>query len=411
MIRIPASSNYRVDIAKKERFVSSSLIVVLMALFLRPVIWYLELNSVIPPSNFTSWLSALLVLCLTIQMIYGDKLCLTRIDLLTLVFLIICLLIVSYNFFTHGMIYDYAGSSYSTYVTLVILQSVIYFLVGRFFLVPALNKPAALRLSWLLVCLFYLLNYSGEYGGLDLSGIDYKLRGIFLSLADMFALSCFIVITSQKKQTVQVYVFLFSLLILFFLHSRSSLLAFFISGAIFFVRRNAKGNIVFWFTMLVPPLVILLIYFADTIFLANQRMLGFFLNPLADSSLLTRLEQIKIGLSDIYSSPFVGVYGGQIKKFGGIGWYIHNILSYWRQFGLIPFLLVLVLFFFIPLRLLKLQMQLRSKEFDLLFLVFAFSAISVLSSRAFEWYFCWLMVGMTAALVRLPPIISANPDE
>lgn len=48
---------------------------------------------------------------------------------------------------------------------------------------------------------------------------------------------------------------------------------------------------------------------------------------------------------------FWGDFSGQLKHYGddqGTRWggYIHSILSYWRQFGLIPFILFSLLWFY-----------------------------------------------------------------
>ena len=46
------------------------------------------------------------------------------------------------------------------------------------------------------------------------------------------------------------------------------------------------------------------------------------------------------GWVDIKSSPVLGVYGGQMREPDGIfGHYMHNALSAWHQFGLLPFLI------------------------------------------------------------------------
>ena len=55
------------------------------------------------------------------------------------------------------------------------------------------------------------------------------------------------------------------------------------------------------------------------------------------------------GLSDINENFFYGKYGGQIIQYGESGYYIHNILSYWRQFGFITFLLSIIVFIIKPI--------------------------------------------------------------
>lgn len=52
-----------------------------------------------------------------------------------------------------------------------------------------------------------------------------------------------------------------------------------------------------------------------------------------------RLEFLKSGWEGIMSNPFWGDYAGQIREFNDPGSYIHNILSAWRQYGLVSFVL------------------------------------------------------------------------
>ena len=73
-------------------------------------------------------------------------------------------------------------------------------------------------------------------------------------------------------------------------------------------------------------------------------------DPLDTSSLAARNLFLERGIQDIRRSPILGDYGAQMRGPGwdpGLGWvgrfglgaYIHNVLSVWQQFGLIPFLL------------------------------------------------------------------------
>ena len=56
-------------------------------------------------------------------------------------------------------------------------------------------------------------------------------------------------------------------------------------------------------------------------------------------SMAQRTELFWSGLDAIKGSPITGDYAGQIREYGGSGYYIHNALSVWRQFGIVPFIL------------------------------------------------------------------------
>jgi predicted PurR-regulated permease PerM len=58
-----------------------------------------------------------------------------------------------------------------------------------------------------------------------------------------------------------------------------------------------------------------------------------------DASWQQRVQFLRAGVADIKASPLFGIYAGQIKSEGAWGDYIHNVLSVWATYGLVPFLL------------------------------------------------------------------------
>lgn len=64
-----------------------------------------------------------------------------------------------------------------------------------------------------------------------------------------------------------------------------------------------------------------------------------FLNPETWSSYQARQTLLESGVIGILGSPIFGDYAGHVRDSGGTGSYIHNMLSAWRQFGLLTFLL------------------------------------------------------------------------
>lgn len=67
------------------------------------------------------------------------------------------------------------------------------------------------------------------------------------------------------------------------------------------------------------------------------------LNIQSSESASIRGETIRSGLKNIQSSPILGDYGGQIRDLGQFGLYAHNVLSVWQQYGLVSFLVYLIL--------------------------------------------------------------------
>jgi hypothetical protein len=70
-------------------------------------------------------------------------------------------------------------------------------------------------------------------------------------------------------------------------------------------------------------------------------------------SIRERLLMFSHGLADIKANPITGNYAGQTEMRGEFGDYIHNALSAWRQFGLLPFVIYcscIVTAFVLPLK-------------------------------------------------------------
>lgn len=82
-----------------------------------------------------------------------------------------------------------------------------------------------------------------------------------------------------------------------------------------------------------------LILFAHEIpnWFAGSRQAGL-LDLSEDNSWLGRQRLLEIGLQAIRDNPFFGEFAGEVIH-AGQGGYIHNILSVWRQYGIVPFVI------------------------------------------------------------------------
>ena len=112
-----------------------------------------------------------------------------------------------------------------------------------------------------------------------------------------------------------------------------------------------------------------------------------------DTSYIARNKLFDSGLNDILENPLLGKFGGQLtssitdatgRRWGG---YIHNILSYYRQFGLIPFILLVNLLVHSTNKLVK-----TNKKFIPILL---FLLISILFSRSYSFPFVFIIIGVT----------------
>jgi len=117
----------------------------------------------------------------------------------------------------------------------------------------------------------------------------------------------------------------------------------------------------------------------------GSRMLSLFLDAGADGSLQSRSLIMDEGLRRIAQNFLLGDIAGQIKHAYGIaplGSYIHNVLSFWEQFGLVVFLLYIGAWGFLLLEVSRVLRINRAAGLILLF-GFLFALFSMVFARAF----------------------------
>jgi hypothetical protein len=109
-----------------------------------------------------------------------------------------------------------------------------------------------------------------------------------------------------------------------------------------------------------------------------------------------RAQLMRKGMADIAASPILGVYGGQTRDGSLHGAYVHNALSAWSQFGLVPFLLYVGLCFATVAGALLLTEQ-TTLEWRLTLFVGIFTTVLALLLKSVFWAMPALAWGLLAA--------------
>ncbi|WP_153015464.1 O-antigen ligase family protein [Ventosimonas gracilis] len=137
--------------------------------------------------------------------------------------------------------------------------------------------------------------------------------------------------------------------------------------------------------------------------LAKSRQLQL-LNITESSSGIARLDMQDKALDAIRRAPIMGDFAGDVRDYGNTGSYAHNLISAWRQFGILGFLLYTALLIF-PLKVSRklLKNNFHRDEFDLPIITYVFSIFSltlILVSKTIFWplpAFAW---GLAVACCR-----------
>jgi hypothetical protein len=244
-----------------------------------------------------------------------------------------------------GIYNDEVGNVVFKYMS-VLFNSFYYVLIGCF--LYSVRKTNIIMVGYVTFCLvlvffidsksFSLVKFDGNNDSFNY--LSFSDKFVYLSL---FAIYKF---RNYKKAIVITVSFIF----IYVMGSRSSLVFYVLSilmASLFYVR--------FKFIYILSAIVLLLLittnegFFLDNIkFLSSKvpngnRMIESVVNRNDDASNIGRGSYLKYGIVDIKTYTLTGKFLGQVEHTGKAGTYIHNFLSFWRQYGLVSFFLFLYL--------------------------------------------------------------------
>ena len=115
-----------------------------------------------------------------------------------------------------------------------------------------------------------------------------------------------------------------------------------------------------------------------------------------DLSQSVRQNQLDAGIEDLSSVWILGDFMGDIdENFGLRGNYIHNYLSFWRQFGFIPFLAFVVILLGCSFKIFK--YWIANKDVNglplFLFCFTVFALLEIILARSFVYPYIWMSIG------------------
>lgn len=312
--------------------------------------------------------------------------------MLVLLFIVYCFSLTTI-YFIQGDLTDDLGRSLAGFHLKIYSLYIVSYLYGRFMSF----QPTII--SYLVFCttlVFILSVVSFSTFGINFELIRSGEKGTYLLLADLFSIYLLIHISYIPNNTYRFLFFIVGCSFLFFLNSRSSLYTFIIVFSIFqFFYSSFRARIVS-ITLLLSAIFLLLSSSLFQILLdANPRMLAVITDIDSDGSKIARDQLFEIGLDRTLRSAVFGDYGGVVKEFGNIGSYIHNILSYWQTYGLIPFLLSIIFFIVQP----SIVAYNALKNKDLFntapyFNIAIYLVLLLIVSKSYTWYFSWFLLGI-----------------
>jgi len=276
----------------------------------------------------------------------------------------------------------------------VIVYALLNILLGMHFY-QELNESNASKIYiyvFVIYTLFIIWNINFERLTFQ---IDY-ISGEHQLFSDVFVVfSCFIVFFIRFKVGRLLFM-TFILVVLFLIKSRATFFSFLIVYVLFIVKEIGLKNSVYLFIFFIILSLFMIVNDDSSL---DRRMFGVFQGKY-DSSLNERIAQFKYGIEAIKNNWFWGEYAGQIivhktgYESGTMGAYMHNLLSFWRQFGLLFFLIFMITYCY---GLYKISLEWKNSDsfkIQFIFYVSLFLLIELLLFRSYTFPYFWFSLGL-----------------
>lgn len=266
-----------------------------------------------------------------------------------------------------------------------------------------------LLLCLILASIVILQNVDYEILGLDKKNyVAVEGRVNHLFLGDAFSLTALLALAFVKGDKSRVGLFLFCAAVIFLIGSRTSFILFVFVVLLYFMLLFRIKWILYYLAIFFA-----FVGFVSTLDVAeladrNERMIGVFTDYDDDGSVQARRVYAERGWEDIKNNPILGRFGGQrdsdvIGTRDGWRAYMHSMFSYWRQFGLLVFVLICYIYFRFAVGVLARLRHKNTEEFRVLFLVGTFIIIESLLSRSFSFSATHLIFGMAVTMYLRKP--------
>lgn len=312
----------------------------------------------------------------------------------TLYFVLLTLLMFFVVMFNSG-ITSLQGISAISFNIPIILKYWLYFFLGLNF--RHLNRNYFLIGTLIILYGFYNI-LTGDYLRIDYLKLhDSEDRTVIASASDI--LSLFVILYGMKikeiknvklfENVVLVLTFIMTMYLIFIGGSRTSFALLFFSVVLYYgvSLKLVIAGLMFFYLIFGAVSE----YVLSFDFLEEYRFISLF-NLSEDNSANARTILLESGLVDIFENPVFGKFGGQLSSSISDAWgwrwgaYVHNFLSYYRQFGVLGFILFTLIFLKSSYGLYKIS--------DKYIVLLMFLSFSVVVSRSYAFGYIFMIVGI-----------------
>lgn len=365
--------------------------IVFILLFPADILFYLlEIIGYIDfPVGIISYILSLPLILLFLYEIFDFKMSLSTWTFLFIFFAFLILSVIPIATSTKSDAGDYV----------LVMKYFLYFIIGFYLynLLEVIKFRKILTNITIFVSLLIIVFYTNVNVQLY---VEDHLNYLRLSESLVF-LSVIAIVTATKKIYKHI-IFIICLSALFYLGSRSALFGFLILYTIYLVIEYGIRDFIITtakMVIILAPFILFISEFWEL--LIKNRVFFLVLNTDADSSLMERSNLLLLGISRIINNPLLGDFKGQLA-YGEYGAYIHNIFSYWSQFGIFSFLLIIILII-ISISFLVHQFRrnrIDNHPFKLVLVYFLYCLLQVAVSKSFVYMNLFISLGMIFSMMK-----------
>ncbi|GCD09730.1 hypothetical protein [Clostridium tagluense] len=226
---------------------------------------------------------------------------------------------------------------------------------------------------------------------------------IYLYIGDAFALYSLIIYSILRNKVANFFVLFNSLFWIYKIGSRASLYSFIIVITLILIK-NLFMNINLG--KMVSSCAVICLIFIIIFSLQNKtnnnlngRMLSVVTGISSDESYNLRNSLQKEGIEDIKKHYLIGNMFAEIKRCGYVGDYVHNVLSYWVEFGLVPFICIISMIAYYFYYNFKLFFKIKNSiTIQLVFSLSTFIFLEAIISRSYTYPYLWLALSASCSL-------------
>ena len=362
-------------------------------LFFKPLYKYFEYVYEFPRVNI-SIIYFLLFLFLVLYEIYFSKENYNKI-IINSFWLLLMISLIQLISFPWASDYSHHGSRlYLTTISRTLIEYWLFWFVGINIKEILSNETFWRIMSFLWLALVFLVLQNALSN--DIFGIILEGQPIYLMLADSFAIYSIFLICLAKSIRMKTIIIIIAIICLVALFSRASLYCFILMSFLFLIRENRK----IFFVLLAS--LFCLIYYGYTNGIIHDRMISLIVGA-EDRSANMRIEDLNRGIEDLSDNWVLGTFMGDVENnFGDSGEYIHNYLSFWRQFGFIPFMILSGILIYNSAYIFYRWVKCKVPDLTLNFLLYftVFSMLLIITSRSYVFPYIWLSVGGISAYIQ-----------